>query len=880
MAGFVGESYFPIWNAGSASHDTNSGPGCSLEAFTSVAGASNLANFMDANGGPILAVTDGSVTITNSGTGKVRLTFAANALTNVIDGTYCYINFDAGVAYADGYYELHKSNNTTALIQYKSTGFLEYIADSHVDAIYIGGAFKTQTGFQTADVGGSATQNHMVYIRGDETVTASVVFAKCGERDNNKWTKYIGVDASWVPLTQGNYACIYGNQDSGQAMHDDHLCEITSTTAENMRFENLRFENTGADSADAATAMCFNKGNASLGGHVLKNCYFKRGYDGYGYTTASFSDALINCVAEDCRTRGIFASTGSIINGCYVFATGGCTLTNSYGIYAGSLSTVRNCVVANLVNTTGKEISYGIWGDGRQLVENNSLYGILTRGITIAGYGVVCRNNIIHVKTPGTSDAIYGTGSPYIELYNITNDTFANSGFVAGSGSVSDLAITATDPWINAVAGDFRLNRTGMALSNVIDCGFVPYCPSSIAGKTSIGAYSVGDIPLVESVHSTDSVMGTAGTGGTGDYPDGANVLSLDTVNGVAGTFVEADRNTDPGVANVLTGAGTYKICNATKTPTYHAPDAAEVINTAVFGPGSATPGTFDEAARNTDPGAANVLDSVVSYKIRGSTMAPIYHAPDPSEVWNTATFGADGLTAGTKRASSLANCSAGNIKSGVAIDDVTGSYGGAPVTPTLSITLAGTTATATITAAVGVTINLYQKSTTGSAWVLAGTRTGSGTITVTGLSSAMQYVFVAIDQTGGVNSFPSNPVVVETASGFVGEMMGFQTDGLAFMLAACGEEIDFYPPGGGTRSILALVDRLGSQDVPGAPEGMTEVFRIVVPNDPAEGISSTEVNCRVSKIGVARRPGLAKVERTVWQIENQDEAGMSLLAG
>jgi len=52
------------------------------------------------------------------------------------------------------------------------------------------------------------------------------------------------------------------------------------------------------------------------------------------------------------------------------------------------------------------------------------------------------------------------------------------------------------------------------------------------------------------------------------DYPDAANTLSADTTNGVAGTFVEADRNTDPGVANVWKGSGTYKIANATKTPT------------------------------------------------------------------------------------------------------------------------------------------------------------------------------------------------------------------------------------------------------------------------------------------------------------------------
>jgi hypothetical protein len=596
MAGFVKESYFPIWNAGSSSHDTNSGPGCTSTSFLDPAiGNSLLSRYMDADGGPIATATDldcESSVPDAAGDLVIRKT---GLFTSVLDGTYCYINF--ADTYTDGYYEIHKIDNDTAKLHPKTATvgigdvFVAWISNTDADnIIYIGGAFKTQNGFQTADVGGSATQNHMVYTRGNETVTASVVYAKGGERDVNKWTRYIGVDASWVPLTQGNYACIYGNQDSGQAMHDDHLAEITSTTVENLRFENLRFENTGADSADAATAMCFNKGNGSLGGHVFKNCYFKRGYAGYGFTTASAGDTLLNCVAEDCQKYGLYPATYTNITGCYVFSTGNCTiLTSSAGIYATIYSQVTNCVVANLVNTTNKEIAIGIIAEGRQRIANNSLYGILTTGIYIvAQTNVIISNNSIHVKTPGTTDALYGVGFSYIELNNITNDTAANCGFLAGSGSVAGLAITATDPWINAAAGDFRLIRTGLALSNVIDCGFVPYCPSSIAGKTSIGAYSVGDMPLVDSVLESDTVMGTAGT-----YHAALVAEVLDSV-----AF---------GPASGLQG-------------TYHAPDAAEVINTAVFGPGSATPGTFDEAARNTDPREENV-ENGVEYELYGVTM-------------------------------------------------------------------------------------------------------------------------------------------------------------------------------------------------------------------------------------------------------------------
>ena len=51
---------------------------------------------------------------------------------------------------------------------------------------------------------------------------------------------------------------------------------------------------------------------------------------------------------------------------------------------------------------------------------------------------------------------------------------------------------------------------------------------------------------------------------------------------------------------------------------------------------------------------------------------------PLASNVWNGIALG-DGTT-GTKRASSIANCVATNIKSGVSIDDVAGSYGGGGV--------------------------------------------------------------------------------------------------------------------------------------------------------------------------------------------------------
>lgn len=58
-----------------------------------------------------------------------------------------------------------------------------------------------------------------------------------------------------------------------------------------------------------------------------------------------------------------------------------------------------------------------------------------------------------------------------------------------------------------------------------------------------------------------------------------------------------------PAVASVLDSDTVYGAAG-----TYHAPDAAEVIDSAVFGPNSSITGTFDEEARNVDPGQMTVL--------------------------------------------------------------------------------------------------------------------------------------------------------------------------------------------------------------------------------------------------------------------------------
>ena len=112
-------------------------------------------------------------------------------------------------------------------------------------------------------------------------------------------------------------------------------------------------------------------------------------------------------------------------------------------------------------------------------------------------------------------------------------------------------------------------------------------------------------------------------------------------------------RSTTPG-ANRLTNAAVALLFAEQKAVDVAEVDAvkASILTSVTNLLGSVT-GLFDEAARNTDPGVANVWHTAAAYKIANATKTP------------------------TKVASSIANCSAGNVKTGIVIDDVTGSYGG-----------------------------------------------------------------------------------------------------------------------------------------------------------------------------------------------------------
>ena len=206
------------------------------------------------------------------------------------------------------------------------------------------------------------------------------------------------------------------------------------------------------------------------------------------------------------------------------------------------------------------------------------------------------------------------------------------------------------------------------------------------------------------------------------------------------------------------------------------------------------------------------------------------------------------------------------------------GAGGVEPSVPTLSVSVSGTTATATIDGDAGVTNWLYYKVSTATEWS-TDSRAGDGVITVSSLTTGVRYTFIAISQSAaGVYSLLSIPVDVTVGVSTTSVLDGLLADEADTFLAAFGEAVTYYPKGGGSRGITAIVDRNPVSGVNGVPHGNTSKFVISVKNAAADGISSSEVNIGGGdKIGFSNRIGRAAIQRRI-QTVNWQDAGMMYL--
>lgn len=205
------------------------------------------------------------------------------------------------------------------------------------------------------------------------------------------------------------------------------------------------------------------------------------------------------------------------------------------------------------------------------------------------------------------------------------------------------------------------------------------------------------------------------------------------------------------------------------------------------------------------------------------------------------------------------------------------GAGGVAPSTPTLSVVVSGTTATATIDGDGGVTNWLYYAADSDTDWT-TDSRAGDGDIVVADLVVGIRYTFVATSQiTAGVFSEPSIPVDVLIQTTTTSVQNGLLSDEADTFLANFGEPVTYHPKGGSTRDIIAIVDRNPVASITGLPHGNTPRMLLIVKNSADDGISSSEVNTGGDKIALDVRIGQADQQRRITAVPWNDVGMMHL---
>jgi len=98
-----------------------------------------------------------------------------------------------------------------------------------------------------------------------------------------------------------------------------------------------------------------------------------------------------------------------------------------------------------------------------------------------------------------------------------------------------------------------------------------------------------------------------------------------------------------------------------------------------------------------------------------------------------------------------------------------------------------------------------------------------------------------------------------------------------SFFLLPGTEYVTYFPGAGGSRRILAVINRPGPEQMDDLSGGQREVNEVLVKNNSVDGIASTEVDTGGDKMQVGIRDGTRPVMARIVEILSQD-AGMMRL--
>lgn len=195
------------------------------------------------------------------------------------------------------------------------------------------------------------------------------------------------------------------------------------------------------------------------------------------------------------------------------------------------------------------------------------------------------------------------------------------------------------------------------------------------------------------------------------------------------------------------------------------------------------------------------------------------------------------------------------------------------PSQPTISITSGSGSVVVTIIGTAGATHHLLYRGNDAE-WQDGGSRVGDGDITVSGLSNNVNYFFMAYSEYGGLVSLASNAVDVTMTETADNDFDTILDDTASIWLEKFGETITYLPGSGGSRSILAIVNRPEASKISGLPHGSGAALIIEVANDVTTGISAAEVDRGRDKVQLPERFGDAVKTKRITNILAQD-AGM-----
>lgn len=323
-----------------------------------------------------------------------------------------------------------------------------------------------------------------------------------------------------------------------------------------------------------------------------------------------------------------------------------CTLdtgseSGAYGIYL-SGSGLVNATVQNCLILVGATNGIGVYCNApgpvlrHNTVRNSTAgttYGIGLDANNAGRPALICTNNLVAGWSGAGGIGIKSVGDVYLLGHNAyynntTNLSVADQVFI---DLTANDVVLGSDPFTNAAGGDYSVGTDlqaqgwptalpGVSTNTYIDIGAAQrqeagggeaHLDSEVLDTaTTPGTYHAPDAAEVISTAVFGVNSGTSGTvvlPAVGDVKDG---VTYGPSSGLTGTYDPMAAAVFPAEANTLEAESAYGPTGAEYAGTYHSPDAAEVIDTAVFGPSSATAGTYDTTA---DPATPAEIAAVVA---------------------------------------------------------------------------------------------------------------------------------------------------------------------------------------------------------------------------------------------------------------------------